>query len=427
MFKNIQLTIAFAMISCAFFAQNNTASFYSSYAIGEHNEALTISQRSMGGIKNLDIDDNISLYNPSLGASISETSYQLGVSASTLNIQTEQDSYRNGFANLAYLSIGIPVTKKASLSFGLLPFSAVNYENRAQSFEADGTTLKETSTFKGEGGTNKLFLSGGFEPIEGLKIGIQAGYLFGNIENNITTQAEDDGELLARYEHQNTVRGFSWITGGHYTRNVHEKYTLKTGFSIEHSNKLDGNVNEYLYSISASQVAKDTILDTKSSGSLKIPTTFSASVGVGEKEKWFVGADFTTREKLTIDDVFYNSNTNEAYANYEKWSIGGFFKPKQKGLSKFWKKTTYRIGASIANTGLLIDIDQDGLNFEEIKDKSLTLGFGLPIGKETSKLDLGFEIGQRGTTSNGLLQENYFNMMLGISLSDQWFKKQEIF
>jgi hypothetical protein len=48
----------------------------------------------------------------------------------------------------------------------------------------------------------------------------------------------------------------------------------------------------------------------------------------------------------------------------------------------------------------------------------------LPLG--VSKIDIGFEFGKQGTTSNGLIEENYFNLSIGLSLSDKWFRKSLI-
>jgi hypothetical protein len=49
---------------------------------------------------------------------------------------------------------------------------------------------------------------------------------------------------------------------------------------------------------------------------------------------------------------------------------------------------------------------------------------GLPIG--LSKINLGVELGKRGTTTSGLIEENYVNVTVGLSLSDLWFIKRKI-
>ena len=67
-----------------------------------------------------------------------------------------------------------------------------------------------------------------------------------------------------------------------------------------------------------------------------------------------------------------------------------------------------------------------------MKDYAITLGAGFPLRKikvgETysqSIINVGFEIGQRGTTENQLIQEKYFKAVVGITLNDRWFIKRK--
>ena len=45
----------------------------------------------------------------------------------------------------------------------------------------------------------------------------------------------------------------------------------------------------------------------------------------------------------------------------------------------------------------------------DINEFGISFGVGLPVGKELSTFNLGFEIGKRGTIDSGLVKENYFN------------------
>lgn len=78
---------------------------------------------------------------------------------------------------------------------------------------------------------------------------------------------------------------------------------------------------------------------------------------------------------------------------------------------------TYRIGARFEKTGLV-------LNNQPIEDFGITFGLGLPVGG-ISKINIGVELGQLGTLDDGLIKENYANIMLGFSLSDIWFIKRK--
>ena len=61
---------------------------------------------------------------------------------------------------------------------------------------------------------------------------------------------------------------------------------------------------------------------------------------------------------------------------------------------------------------------------KRINDYGMNFGLGLPLG--FSKIDVGLEVGVRGTTYFNLVRENYFNLSVGLSLSDKWFKKRKI-
>jgi len=43
-----------------------------------------------------------------------------------------------------------------------------------------------------------------------------------------------------------------------------------------------------------------------------------------------------------------------------------------------------------------------------------------------SNVNIGFELGSKGTTKNGLVKENFFNTFISLSLNDKWFEKRYI-
>jgi len=54
----------------------------------------------------------------------------------------------------------------------------------------------------------------------------------------------------------------------------------------------------------------------------------------------------------------------------------------------------------------------------------MTLGLGLPIPGAFSNINIGIEFGKRGATNANLVQENYTNISIGLSLNDKWFVKK---
>ena len=64
---------------------------------------------------------------------------------------------------------------------------------------------------------------------------------------------------------------------------------------------------------------------------------------------------------------------------------------------------------------------------ESIKEFGISFGVVLPIGdtRLLSNANIGLELGQRGTTKNNLIQENFINVQLSLSLNDRWFQKRK--
>ena len=60
---------------------------------------------------------------------------------------------------------------------------------------------------------------------------------------------------------------------------------------------------------------------------------------------------------------------------------------------------------------------------EQITDMGVTFGMGLPLKKTLSRINFGIVYGTRGTVNKNLIQENYFNIIFGVTINDKWFKK----
>jgi hypothetical protein len=114
----------------------------------------------------------------------------------------------------------------------------------------------------------------------------------------------------------------------------------------------------------------------------------------------------------------FSDVNNTTFENAVKYSFGGYYVPNYTSFSNYFKKVTYRAGFRYENTGLVI-------RNESIKDYAYTLGFGLPMGGTFSNLNVGFEFGKRGTAKANLVQENYTNVIISLSLNDKWFVKRK--
>jgi hypothetical protein len=65
------------------------------------------------------------------------------------------------------------------------------------------------------------------------------------------------------------------------------------------------------------------------------------------------------------------------------------------------------------------------LQNKSIEDFAVNLGVSLPLSGTFSNVNVGFEMGKRGTKYFNLIEENYFNLSVGLSFSDKWFERRK--
>ena len=415
-------------MSVGSFAQKNNTSAYSFFGIGDKNNLNTVEQLSMGGVGvSMPGIYHLNFANPASVASLSYTTYALAIENKNTSAQDENDKQSAAATYLSYLALGIPLGEKGGLSFGLLPNSSVGYSLSSTVLDDEGV-ITEGTFYSGEGGTNKVFLNFGYKPFKGLSVGLQGNYVFGKIENSIINQT-DGASLATKYETVSNVKGFALNAGFLYETNLNEKIDLNIGANLDFNNTIETDGDEYVYSVSllSFESPRDTTLNVNSVGKLKSPLKTTMGVSIGEKYKWFAGVDYSFQNALELDGSVFNSYSKIKYDKYSKVAIGGFYTPKYSSISSYWERVTYRAGLKFEKTGLLVDGVGDGNDFTAIDDFGISFGVGLPLNQQLSNINFGFEIGKRGNTSNGLVEENYFNFRLSLSLNDKWFKKLEIF
>ena len=68
------------------------------------------------------------------------------------------------------------------------------------------------------------------------------------------------------------------------------------------------------------------------------------------------------------------------------------------------------------------------INGHNINKYGIALGASFPFQKSNvnrlSTLDLGIQLGQRGTLKDNLVRENFINFTIGINFANKWFEKQ---
>jgi len=425
-----------AILALNVHSQEGTTSPYSFYGIGSLKFKGTTENRSMGGLSIYTDSIHINLRNPAsfAGNNIKiapfngegrPVKFALGGSHSSSKLTSDSASARANSTTFDYMVLAVPIGK-FGMGFGLMPFTSVGYK-----LEFTDSQDVLTHRFRGEGGVNIAFLGLGYQITKDLSIGINAKYNFGNIQNSaIEFVYDDEGNLLefqSREKNRSDLSGLNFDFGLSYNPMINDKFQLTSAITFSPSADLTSN-NERIFATiiinetTGTEFPVDRIeADLGALGlkktTLTLPAKTAFGLGIGQPHQWFVGAEYTLLKTSEFSNRVINID-NTTFVDASTITIGGFYIPKYNSFNKYFKRAVYRAGIRFEETGLRI-------NNENIDEFGISFGVGLPVGSYFSNVNLGFEIGKRGTTKQNLIEEKFINFQISLSLNDRWFVKRK--
>ncbi|WP_405291232.1 hypothetical protein [Algibacter sp. Ld11] len=428
MIKKLVL-VFIAITAMQSYGQEGTASPYSFYGIGSLKFKGTVENRSMGGISIYNDSIHVNLRNPAsyagknldiLNNESRPVKFTVGGTYNSTTLKSESSKDNASSSTFDYLAISIPMGD-FGFGFGLQPYTSVGYK-----LEAYNDDLI-SNRFRGEGGLNKAFLGFGYQVTEGLSIGIDFQYNFGNIQNSTIEYVYDSEgnpvQYQARENNRSDLSGLNINLGASYRIMLNEKLELISGLTYTPESNLSSQNQRAFSTITTNTSGAEFALNTITSdlGDLKdtelvLPSKITFGVGIGQPRKWFVGIESEYLKTSDFDNPLYSNGAT--YEDQSAIKLGGFYIPKYNSFSSYLSRVVYRAGLHFENTGLNIEN-------ESINEFGMSFGLGLPVGSFFSNANLGVEVGKRGTTNSNLIQENFVNFQLSLSLNDRWFSKRK--
>lgn len=416
------------------FTVAQTFSPHSQFGIGNMHNSVFSANKAMGGIAaGYANSREINYLNPASYAALQYTSFNIGLHAFANTVSSDSaqisGSMNGGINNIA---IGFPVIMNHwSMTFGLTPFSYKKY-NYSNTLTEENTTY--TYNNFGKGSTYKVFFGNGFE-YKNFRFGVNAGFVFGNIEEGQTILFNDSLQNINTSIHNElNLKDFTADFGVQYTFKISKLenqdkdkiplYMTVGAYGAPPINVKSAQSKYSNSSITNSLTGEQSPIDSATNGlfeqkvQTKIPAYFGVGITVGNELWWTAGADFHFENWKNYSGVINNIPLSNAW----QFKIGGEIKPDFRS-SNYLKQINYRLGAQLGKSY----VTHAGKGVPEF---GMTFGFGLPLGKVTTigsrnKINLAMEIGRRGVVSNNTYKENYYKLTLTYALSDRWFVKRK--
>lgn len=456
-------TFSIIIITCALLgfkasAQSFTSSPYSRFGVGDLAGNAFQPGVAMGGTGiALRSNHSINSLNPASYTAFDTLSFVFDVTVigKFTKYQTESQSNRINNVDLSHFSAGFPITKWWGSSFGLSPYSNVGY-NISESVSLDTVNLE--NTYKGSGGINQFYIGNSFKLFtktdtvlknlaenkkltiyntNSLSVGVNASYLFGALERHTASVFPSEANLFDMYSSNKTiVNDLGFRFGAQYTFNRQivtnserkNKYTIIAGFTFDNKNDLTAKntslVTKYLNI--GGTVKIDTIENQiNNKGDIRLPMNIGVGLALITHERLTFAFDYRWQQWSAARFFNQNDSLNDSHTI----SFGTQLEPDPHSQNSYFKMIHYRFGGHFTKSYL-------NLRNNNITDYGISIGLGLPITKPDKSdvsglrrrlppvVNIAFEVGQRGTTLNSLIKENYYQISLNLSLYDIWFIKR---
>lgn len=445
-------------------AQPANNSPYARYGLGNMNNGANVRSAGIGGMSIAMREDSIpylvNFLNPASYTSIGFTAFDIGIYGNTATISSSSTSQTVNKANLSYFAFGFPIlqikvkTPKDSVdtrpigdrtlteankrilwggAFGLREFSSINYSASKAVTGSDTLFGDIDYQFQGNGGLSQFFVGIGLKPFNNFSFGLNASYLFGRMNRIQRVEFDSTYFFNVKSERYTDVGGFYLDYGLQYTLNLKKTNSVVTfGSTFAHPMNVRANNTTIARSYTLTTFGEDLFRDTIAysnvkGGHITMPWKYGFGVTWKKSEKWLFGVEHSQELWSTFRDV---DGRNDSLADAWKTSAGIEFKPSvpesSRGFWAYFGKMHYRIGGYYA-------MSQYKINGVQIPEYGMTLGFGFPLRRSRaggdkflqSMINFAVEWGQRGTTQNDLILENYWNFKLGFTLNDRWFIKRK--
>ncbi len=404
-------------------AQTGISSPYSRFGVGRlESKNVNARLQGMGGISTA-ISSNrfVNPANPASYASFDSLSFLLntGFNMGQITFKTTSESEVGTNASINYFSMGFPINRWWHTGVGVLPYSKISY-NVEIPFKNEQTG-DYTKAFTGEGGLNQVYIGNAFSLGKHWSVGVNFNYIFGrNTANSLVFFPDSSLYANTKASSRLLANDFVFDYGILYKTKLGEHYRLNIGASYGQQIKLnvkrdflltsmfggvDGNVEYVLDTIAYNPSEKGTIL---------IPANLGFGMLLENNDRWMIGADFNWQQW----EKYRAFGQSDSLINSWKFAMGGQYTPNFTSISGYWKRVTYRAGMRYGQTYLKI-------NGMPVNEFGISFGLGLPLPRTLTTVDLSLEVGRTGTTEKGLIQENFVNFTLGVSLYERWFVKRK--
>ncbi|MCC8155553.1 MAG: hypothetical protein LIP01_16075 [Tannerellaceae bacterium] len=394
------ILLSFIFLPVLLKSQNNlTSSPYSMYGVGEIISGLYGQNSAMGGVAyGMNNPGLINVDNPAglTGMDFMKIYAETSVFLKNSWYSSGGDSHKALTGNLSSFLLGTRLAKRWYAAAGLAPYTGVGYYFKSTE-PLEGTTNSYiTSTYQGDGGLSKFFLSNGVRLPANFSLGMNFNYYMGTISTSETQSGAALSETFqASFFHVDFGLQYSRRLGKQTHLSVGAVYGYKQEYKLKASRTVSGTLisNEY---------------DVKN-----ITQYLPEFYGVGgmlEYKKMVYAADYTFRKYSVVS----SGVSRIRYQDVHELRTGVCYNPGGRSFEGYWSKVAYKAGLNFSTPYYTIN-GKSGLNWRASAGMALPMFNGVlntAFFYENQEIYGKFKQQAAGVTVSFTLNESMFRVKL---------------
>ena len=402
---------------------------YSIYGIGDISKEGTAYNKSMGGVGIASRNRRVINYlNPAAITARDTLSFM-----ADFGLQQSNKIYQQGDIRSAHNTFNIydfvmtfPIYRSSAFMVGLTPYSDVGYD--FSSYETNpeiiGNTGNITYDSYGKGSVYQVFVGAGVTFWKKLSVGAEVIHYFGNIDKVTDMIYANSSYRSINSGSDIVVNGTTGKFGLQYEQKLGGDISMTLGATYKMGTSMKGYSTNYKYATQSG--ISDTLsfrTDTLAASKMRFADELGIGIAIKGGEKWsaefnYIRSDwsasgFETQQgfKSEGDSKFSSTVSHSFRAGFE-------ITPNRNDIRYYMRKCSYR-------AGIYYDQSYYKLDGHNVNSMGITLGISLPIPKYYNAISLGVDIGQKASTRNNMIREQYAMFVIGFNIHDIWFRKNQ--
>jgi hypothetical protein len=304
------------------------------------------------------------------------------------------------------LSFSVKIYKFWGSSVGFSQYSNVNYKYTGSQF-IEGAYNSLDAIYEGNGGLNDFYWTNAFAIGKHFSAGVKTSYIGGSINQNTTIENPAAGTSLTSKQ-QDYYKGLKLEYGAIYHTHLGKQFDLSIGGTF--SNKTNLTVERTLnVEENGNTLVTDKLI---SYGNYDLPMTYGAGITLKHRNRTTFSLDYTYEDWSSLK--VNNSGWKLVSGNRIAAGIQRSWFAQRWGGGDYEKR--------FLQAGMFLNRSYLQVKDQQINNFGFTAGYGGSL-RNNLLYTLSAEVGQRGTTANKLIKENYVQFTLALTYRDYLFTK----